>query len=150
MLLKTHLMFAALIVILFVQHVNHPFLFITMVVLATIIPDMDTGFSTSGRSIFLKPIQFFVKHRGMVHSFTFAVLVAVLLSIFFPVLSLGFFMGYSVHLICDSFTREGIQPFWPLSARSGGFVKTGGRIEDSIFFSMIFINIVLFIFVFVV
>ena len=151
MLFKTHLMFAILFIILFVQHVQHPFIFVGMVLLATILPDLDNGFSTAGRNIFMRPLQFlfFVKHRGMTHSFTFGVLVAVILAIFWPVASLGFFLGYSVHLICDSFTREGVQPFWPFKARSFGFIRTGGRVEESLFFSLIFIDIILFIFVFV-
>jgi inner membrane protein len=110
---------------------------------------MDSSFSKIGNSIFLRPFQFLVRHRGIVHSFTFAVLAAALLAMFWPVVSLGFFMGFSVHLICDSFTVDGIQPFWPLKARSSGLVKTGGRIEESLFFSLIFIDALLFIFVFV-
>jgi len=113
MLLRTHLAFGVLMVILFVQHVNDKLIFIGMVLLATILPDLDTGFSSWGRHLIFRPLQFLTRHRGIIHSFSFAILISIILSIFWPVLSLGFFLGYSVHLICDSFTKEGIQPFWP-------------------------------------
>lgn len=144
MLLKTHLAFAALMIILFVEHVNSPWIFITMVLVATAIPDLDIGSSSWGRHLIFRPLQFFVKHRGIIHSFTFAVLASVLLAVFWPVASLGFFVGYSVHLISDSFTKDGVQPFWPSKARSKGFIASGGTIEESLFFSLIIIDIILF------
>ncbi len=144
MLLKTHLAFAALIIILFVEHVNSPWVFIAMVVVATVIPDLDLSSSSWGRHLIFRPLQFFVKHRGIFHSFTFAVLASVLLAVFWPVASLGFFVGYSVHLITDSFTKEGIQPFWPLKAKSKGFIASGGRIEESLFLFLIVVDIILF------
>ena len=143
MLLRTHLMFGILMIVLFAQHVNHQMVFIGMVLLATVLPDLDNGFSSWGRHLIFKPLQFFVKHRGVIHSFTTGVIVSVVIAFFWPVASLGFFVGYSVHLICDSFTKEGIQPFWPLKARSKGFIVTGGRIEESIFIFLILINVLL-------
>jgi len=142
-------MFAIFMIILFMQQVENQFLFILMVLVATIIPDLDSGFSSYGRHMIFRPLQFFVKHRGIIHSFSAAVLLSVLLAVFYPILSFGFFIGYSVHLICDSFTREGIQPFWPLKVRSSGFIRTGGKIEESLFFSLIFVDIIMF-FIFVV
>lgn len=144
MLLKTHLVFAALIIVLFVEHVSNKFVFVGMVLLATVLPDLDTSFSDWGRHFIFRPLQFFVKHRGVVHSFTTGVLLSLALAVFYPIASLGFFIGYSVHLICDSFTKEGIQPFWPLRARSSGIIRTGGKVEESLFFSLIFIDIALF------
>ncbi len=144
MLLKTHLAFAALMIILFVKHVNNSWIFIAMVIVATVIPDLDLGSSSWGRHLIFRPLQFFVKHRGIIHSFTFAVLASILISVFWPVASLGFFIGYSVHLVADSFTRKGIQPFWPLKVKSSGFIASGGTIEESLFFSLIVIDVILF------
>jgi len=144
MLLKTHLMFAFLIIILFVQQVNNPWIFGVMVIIATIIPDLDTNRSSWGRHLIFRPLQLFVKHRTFIHSFTFAILISILLAIFWPIASLGFFLGYSVHLICDSFTKDGIQVFWPLKVRSKGFLVSGGTIEEGLFLTMILINLLLF------
>ena len=150
MLLKTHLAFAALFIILFIQHVNSPLIFAGMVILATIIPDLDSGFTNFGRHLIFRPLQFFVKHRGIIHSLTMAILLSFLIAVFFPVASLGFFVGYSIHIVSDSFTKEGIQPFWPFRARSYGFISTGGRIEETLFFSFIFVDIAVFILVFLI
>ena len=46
MLLKTHLAFAVFIIILFVEHINSPWIFIAMVIVATVIPDLDLSSSS--------------------------------------------------------------------------------------------------------
>jgi len=149
MLLKTHMAFAVFLIFLFFEHVVHPWIFVIMVLIATILPDLDSNLSSFGRHLIFRPLQLLTKHRGIVHSFSFAILVSIILAVFLPILSLGFFLGYSVHLICDSFTREGIQPFWPLKTRSSGFIASGGRIEESLFFTLVLLDIVLFFGVFV-
>tara|TARA_Y100000310_G_C20393143_1_gene673770 strand:- start:242 stop:694 length:453 start_codon:yes stop_codon:yes gene_type:complete len=149
MLLKTHLSFAILIIILFLEHVNSKFIFVGLVLVATVLPDLDSGFSSWGRHLIFRPLQFFTKHRGIIHSFTFGVFVSIILAVLWPIAALGFFIGFSVHLICDSFTVDGIQPFWPLKQKSSGFIRSGGRIEESLFFSLIFVDVILFFIVFV-
>jgi len=148
MLLRTHLAFAFLIIFLFVKHVNNQWIFIAMVLVSTVLPDLDTGFSSWGRHWIFRPLQFFVKHRGIIHSLTTATLLSILLAAFWPIASLGFFVGYSAHIILDSFTREGVQPFWPLKTKSYGFISSGGRIEDSLFVFLILADIILIIFIF--
>lgn len=148
MLLRTHLAFAVLMIVLFMNHVNNQWIFIAMVLIGTILPDLDTGFSSWGRHWIFRPLQFFVKHRGIIHSLIAAVAISFLLAVFWPIGSLGVFIGYSVHIILDSFTKEGTQPFWPLKARSHGFISSGGRIEDSIFLFLILIDIILIILAF--
>ena len=88
-------------------------------------------------------------HRGIFHSYTFAIIVAILLAMFLPILAFPFFLGYSVHLFADSFTVKGIKPFWPLKFTSSGKVATGGKIEIVIFWVFIFINVFLLAFLFV-
>jgi len=149
MLLKTHMAFAVFLTILFFEHVTHPWIFIIMILIATILPDLDSNLSSFGRHLIFKPLQLLTKHRGIVHSFSFAILISIIIAVFWPILSLGFFIGYSVHLICDSFTREGIQPFWPFKIRSSGYITTGGRIEETLFFTLIILDIFLFFGVFV-
>jgi len=142
-------MFAVFMIMLFIQQVNNKLIFAGMVLFATVLPDLDSGFSSWGRHLIFRPLQFFVKHRGAIHSFTTAVIVSLVIAYFWPIGSFGFFIGFSVHLICDSFTIEGIQPFWPLRSKSTGFISTGGRIEETLFFALIFVDIILFFAVFV-
>jgi membrane-bound metal-dependent hydrolase YbcI (DUF457 family) len=128
-----------------INFVNDKLIFVFMVLIATIIPDIDHSDSVIGKRLVFRPFQFFIRHRGMVHSFTIAVLVSVLIAIFFPVASLGFFLGYCVHLICDSFTREGIEPFWPFDYKIKGHLTTGKKYEEFLFVFMIAVNFVLFL-----
>ncbi len=148
MLLKTHLMIAIFAIILFVNSVNDKLVFVSLVLLTTFLPDIDSGFSSLGRKAISKPIQMMTRHRGILHSFSFVVLVSIILAIYWPIASLGFFMGYALHILGDSFTKDGVQAFWPLKVKSSGFIATGGRIEESIFFFMILIDIILFLIVF--
>ena len=143
MLLRTHLALAVFAIILFFNHVQNKFVFIILVLIATIIPDIDMSNSSWGRHLIFRPMQFFINHRGIIHSFSFAVFVSVIISVFWPVASLGFFIGYSVHLIADSFTKDGIQPFWPLKVKSSGFIRSGGRLEEGIFIFLLFLDVVL-------
>ena len=150
MLLKTHLAFAILLILVFVQHVQSKLIFVTAVIIATFLPDLDSTTSASGRYLIFRPLQFFVKHRGIIHSITTAFLLSLAIAFFWPLASFGFFLGYSVHLICDSFTREGIQPFWPLKKKTQGPIISGGRVEETLFLTLIVTNIILFFILFVI
>lgn len=145
MLFKTHLMVAIFIILIFISYVNSKLVFAIMILIATIIPDLDTK-STYGKYFNFEPIT---KHRGFIHSFTTAAILAGLIAIKWPVASFGFFLGYSVHLITDSFTREGIQPFWPFKWKTYGPIITGGKIEEILFFGLIFVNVLFFLFLFI-
>ncbi|MBD3252858.1 hypothetical protein GF386_03950 [Candidatus Pacearchaeota archaeon] len=149
MLLKTHLVFAVFVILLFVSHVNNKLVFVGLVLASTVFLDIDSSHSSLGRYLVFRPFQFLVRHRGFIHSFTLAFVFSALLAIFWPVGSFGFFVGYSLHLITDSFTKEGIQPFWPLKARSRGVLRSGGRVEETIFLSMFLINVILFFIIFI-
>jgi len=137
MLFKTHIAFAILGILLFIGHVNNKIVFSIMVLLSTIVADIDSENSFLGR--FFKPLNFFVKHRGIVHSLFFVVFISIILAVYFPITSFGFFLGFSIHLICDSFTKDGIEVFWPFKTKVYGFVTTGGKIEKSIFAFVIFL-----------
>jgi len=132
-MLRTHLAINALFIILFLPHVSSWYLFVPVVLISTLLPDIDAGFSTLGKSKPGKLVQFFVKHRGVFHSFTFCIIASFLLSLFIPILAFPFFLGYSLHLLADSFTAEGIKPFLPLKKTSSWKLKTGTRIETTLF-----------------
>ena len=149
MLLRTHFTLAILILLLFLEQVEAKAIFVIMVLVGTIFPDLDDKDSSFGRYMVFRPFQMLFKHRGALHSLTFAALISIILAVFFPIVSFGFFLGYAVHLFADSFTRQGIQPFWPFKIKTAGPLATGGRIEESIFFTMIFINIAVFFIIFV-
>lgn len=144
MLLKTHFAVAFFAILLFFPFVNNKAVFVILVLIATVIPDLDTRFSKFGRKNPLTFILgFFTKHRGALHSVTLCFIIALILAFFIPILAFGFFLGYSVHLICDCFTKKGIQPFWPYKGISEGFLLTGGKIEKGIFTGFIIVDLIL-------
>ncbi len=150
MLLKTHFAIAILIILLFLQQINNKIIFIIMVLVGTVIPDLDNPNSVFGKFIVFRPMQFFFKHRGILHSLTVALFISVLIAIFFPIFSLGFFLGYGIHLFVDAFTKDGIRPFWPLKILAKGPLVTGGKIEEAIFFVLMFLNVAVFFILFVI
>lgn len=144
MLIKTHLAVTLFFALLFIPFVKLPLLFLIIALLATYLPDIDSRHSKIGHHFFLRPIQWFAKHRGFVHSFTFLILITLGLVLFFPFVSLAFFVGYGSHLIADSFTIEGIKPFYPSKISTRGRVRTGGVSETNVFVFFILIDIILF------
>lgn len=147
MFIKTHLtitIFGILVLINLVNGFENKFIFIFVALIATFIPDVDTKFSKLGKRKVFRPLQFFFSHRGPIHSFSFLILICVLLFFWKPVIAFGFLIGYGLHLFADCFTKIGIYPFWPLKRRCKGFVKTGGRIETFIFALFLVLDLVLF------
>ena len=140
MMLRTHLAITALAILLFLSHISgwlDKLVFVVIAVVATYIPDIDSAFSTIGRAKTARIIQFFVKHRGMFHSFTFCIAVSLLFAFIVPVLALPFFVGYGFHLLADSFTLEGIKPFWPYKRQVSWTFKTGSVGETGLFVSLL-------------
>jgi inner membrane protein len=149
MLFKTHLALIIFFILLLYNSVDSKIIFVIIALIATVIPDLDTSNSKFGKHPIFRPIQFFVKHRGFFHTITFAFLISVVIAIFFPVASFGFFIGYSLHIVGDSFTKEGVQPFWPLKSRSYGIVNTGGKLESILLLSLAIVDVFLFWYIFI-
>ena len=83
MLAKTHLAVSILAILLFIPIVTHPISFVIIALVATLIPDIDSGFSSIGRLEGTGIVRFFSKHRGFFHSFSFCVFAAVIFAVFF-------------------------------------------------------------------
>ena len=145
MLLRTHFAITLFAVLILLSSVEHKISFVLMSFVATLIPDLDTPFSKVGNHLILRPFQFFVRHRGLIHSFTFLFLLTLFFVLFFPILALGFFLGYGLHLFADSFTMEGIQVFYPFRKKTSWRIRTGGKTEVSIFVMFILANLFLII-----
>ncbi len=142
---RTHLVFALFLGLLFLPFVHEKIFFLPIVLLCALLPDIDCMHSRLGRYWIFRPLQWFVKHRGMLHSLTLAIIVALLISFAFPVVAFPFFLGYLSHLIGDAVTEEGIRPWWPFKKEVEGFFRTGGRIEKGIFIALIILSVALII-----
>ena len=149
MMLRTHWTITIFAVLLFLPSITDKTVFIVVALIATMLPDIDSGFSTLGKLQATKFVQFLVKHRGVLHSFTFCVFVSIVFAFFLPVLALPFFIAYSLHLFADSFTVSGIRPFWPLKNKSSWKLRTGSYGETSLFVVLLIVDIFLVIFMFI-
>jgi len=138
---KTHLAIGVFFVLLFLAGMPNKIVFATIALISSILPDIDSAYSTIGKYKVLRIFQFFVKHRGAIHSLTFCVALALIFSFFMPPLAFPFFLGYSMHLLADSLTLEGIMPFWPSKTTINGRVTTGSYTESVIFFVFILLSV---------
>ena len=144
MLIKTHLAITVFGILLLILSVEHRLIFVVVALLATFLPDIDSRYSVIGRKKINRILQFFTKHRGITHSFVFLIFVTLILLYLVPIVALGFFLGYGLHLIADSCTKNGITPFHPFSKKkSEGFISTGRKFEKFIFISFIILDVIL-------
>lgn len=145
MLRKTHLAIAFGIAVYFLHHVNDKVIFFSFVIISTFLPDIDTKMNFFK---FWKRNPNNPGHRGFLHSYTFCILISIILAFFYPILALPFFIGYSFHLFADSFTVKGIRPFWPLKTVSKGSITTGGKTEQVVFWVFVLVDVFLVVFFF--
>jgi membrane-bound metal-dependent hydrolase YbcI (DUF457 family) len=140
MLLRTHLAITLFFALILLSYVQNPIIFLAISLIATAIPDIDSRFSKIGHYKIFRIFNFFTKHRGIIHSFTFLFVIFIFGFLFFKELIFPFLLGYGLHLIADSFTLNGIRPFYPLKFRLKGIIRTGGLIEIFIFIIFVLAN----------
>ncbi len=145
MIKRTHLAIGLALAFVFLPHVNYKLVFFPVVLIAALLPDIDSPGSAVGHNSIFRPLQFVARHRGVFHSFSFCIIASVILAFLLPVLALPFFLGYGSHLFADSFTQEGIMPFWPWKKSSSGLLRTGGTTEYSIFIGFLIADAALFL-----
>jgi len=143
MLKRTHLSISMASLLYFAPYMAHQIIFSGILLAATMIPDIDHGFSSLGRRKIFRPVQWMTVHRGFLHSYTCCILMSVIVMLFWPIAALPFFLGYSFHLFADSFTQDGIQPFWPHKKKSSGPIRAGGFTEKIVFIVFIGLDILL-------
>lgn len=142
----THLLFTALIYLLLIKLniINFSILGLIIILIATIIPDIDAETSKLGRKVKLISTSF--KHRGFFHSLLFGILATGIFYYANTNLYIEFFIGYFAHLLLDSLNYAGINLFWPLPTKTKGFIKTNSLIEKLLLVCFFIINILLIIF----
>lgn len=139
MLFKTHLAFSFLIGLILIELLEIPnaILFVIIVMFFASLPDIDESSSKVSKK--LRPLSFiiniFFKHRGIIHSIYAPLVISIILVLMHQrVYALAVFVGYLSHLILDSLTVMGIQPFSPLiKKRIHGFIKAGSFLENILF-----------------
>lgn len=136
---KTHFAMTLFSVLFLIEHTHYKIAFFIVALIAGVMPDLGSG--TKGGLRFLR----FLGQGGLLHSLTFCILITIILAAYFPIYALPFFLGYSLHLFADSFTVEGIRPFWPLHYESKGPLKQGSSFESALFIGFCIVDFVLVI-----
>ena len=129
----------------FLPYVNNEFVFFSVVIISSLLPNIDSGFSFLGKKKIFKPVRLMTNHKRIMHTYTFTIIVSGIFAFFYPIIALPFFLGFSFHLLADSFPFNVIMPFWPLKAKSKGVVKSGGPIDKALFMVFIIIDVVLLV-----
>ena len=135
MIFRTHIVIALFVYLLSWNIIPNKILFLVFFLFATLFVDIDSQKSKIGKRWWLRPLQWFTKHRGGFHSMVFAIIFSGIIWFFSRNAGIAFFLGYILHLFLDCFTKAGVALFWPLSRKRVrfGFVKSGGLFEEIIF-----------------
>lgn len=139
-------MFALLISLLGLIFFDVNYLFILFILIGSLFPDVDSVESYLGRKfrILSGPIEFIFGHRGLFHSIYPVLLFLILFFILKVNLFLALSIGYSLHLILDMFTKEGVVLFnIPFRFKIRGFIKTGRLLEGLLFYGLAVVNLIL-------
>lgn len=139
MMFKTHLIFGILAGLFFVKAftIQNSLLFLAVVTFFSIFPDIDSYHSKIGGKV--KPVSFILNflfgHRGFVHSLLFAFVVyGGAYFLFGSTWAAATFIGFSSHLLLDSFTPDGTRPLFPFRGQVNGIVRSNGLVDYALFF----------------
>lgn len=117
--------------------------FFLAVLLGSVLPDADLASSSLGRWKIFWPLRALTRHRGFFHSVTACFAVSMALAFVLPLWSFGVFLGFAGHLVLDSFTVEGVRPFWPLRPGVRGVLRTGSLGEKGVQIGLVVLVVLL-------
>ena len=148
---KTHFVFGIFIGILLIRFLSlssiTKYLFFTILVIGSLIPDIDTPKSMAGRRAkgLSRTINFFSGHRGILHSLTIPIiLLFIALSMhthfLLKIMIYGITIGYTSHLFLDALTKQGIIILWPFKARVRGKITTNSFIDNFTFYILAIVS----------
>lgn len=131
---RTHMLFGFLVGLfaIGILHPSNQILFIFLVVLGALLPDIDHPESKVGSKV--KIVGKMFEHRGFFHSL-FAVVLFVVPFWYFTsrIYAYAILIGVVSHLAADVISHMGIMPFAPLSKlKLRGFIKTNSVGENII------------------
>ncbi len=123
---------------------NNWIIFLLIVCLSSTLADIDYPKSKIGKNIklFSWLLNKIFGHRGFLHTI-YPVIFVFLLLIFLKqnLFGYAFLIGYSSHLFLDILTKQGIKLFYPIfKFRIKGFIRSGGKLEFIIFYSVLFLD----------
>ena len=149
---KTHLVFSlflGLILVNFLNIQNNKLLFIVVILLFSVFPDIDYRRSTVGRrfGIISWIINLLFRHRGVFHSIYFPLLFFLIFYYLnLKLIAFAALIGYLSHLFLDMMTYAGIKLFHPLHKfQIKGFLRSGGFLEFILFLAFLMADVYLIV-----
>ncbi len=146
MMFFTHTAFSLYIGMFLMEKFSNKYLFLALLLVGSLLPDMDNPYSKLGRKI--RPVSTLIKfvfgHRGIFHSVIPVLLILFLFYYIFNLKLIGAALstGFVLHLILDGLTKEGINYLYPFSKlKISGFIRTGGIFEWILFIILIGLTI---------
>ncbi len=144
---RTHFVLSLFLGLLFMELFSYGWVFLLIVVLVGVLPDIDHPKSFIGKRLrgLSDFISFIFGHRGFFHSIFIVLIVVIFLSYFgLSEYSFAFSLGYLSHLVGDMMTRSGVAFLYPFSEfKIKGIVKVDGFLEEVLFFGLIFLDVFL-------
>ncbi|MFH0868338.1 MAG: metal-dependent hydrolase [Candidatus Woesearchaeota archaeon] len=146
MMYYTHAAFGLLIALLALDffNVHDKILFVLIVLLFSVFPDIDNTKSKIGKKnkLISGIINFIFGHRGLLHTIYVPLIMFFIFYNLNKEIGIAVLVGYLTHLLMDAITRAGIKPFYPLiNKKINGFFKTGSFIEKIFFLVIVFLNL---------
>lgn len=140
---RTHIVFGVFLFFVLGFYVDYskPLIILILVLLMSIMPDIDLHTSYIGKQIkiFSYLFEVVLKHRGILHSLWICFIIWLVLDTF------GFgiaIVGYLGHLFLDMFNKKGLRLIWPFLKIRGPFV-TGRLFDNLIFYCLLGIDLFL-------
>ncbi|MFH1770441.1 MAG: metal-dependent hydrolase [archaeon] len=148
MLGRTHIAIALFIFLLVLNifSFENYLLFLLLLIIGSLLPDIDRSSSYLGRFAGTLPLVF--SHRGFFHSaYAMILFSAVVYFIGGFLLAIAFSIGYFSHLVFDSFTKKGVA-FFLIDRKIKGPFVSGGLFDKFVFSFILLLNIYLAIIMF--
>ena len=154
MMFHTHLAFGLLSALLTLNYIkpSNKYLFLILVPLIALIPDIDMHKSKVGKKagILSRIIEFLFGHRGIFHTvYPAVILFLIFYYLHYNLIAFAILVGYLSHLLIDGLTVSGVNLLKPLlNLNINGFVKTGSILEHLIFILLVVFDVVYLIRIF--
>jgi len=145
MIFRTHLVFGLFLGLLFLRFFEDDWIvFLFVVCLSSVLADIDNYRSKVGKNVkfFSWLLNKILGHRGFLHTIYPVIFIFLLFIVLKQdLIGYAFLIGYSSHLLIDMLTKRGLRLFYPLfKFRIKGFIKSGGKLEFIIFYSVLFLD----------
>ena len=123
---------------------SHPLLYLFLVSLAALLPDVDHPHSFINQRI--APTRFishFLTHRGFFHSIFPVILLYLFIVPLRKDVALALSLGYLSHILIDGCTKSGVNLLHPVATlRMQGFMETGS-LAELVVFGVLLVGVVL-------